>query len=162
MSSIECACYALYMIGGMFNATAFPVGPKDLRGINPKSVLSKFESEFSTDAITTFLASSLMSPEFTDWEEKRIILFHRAAPPRQLHAHVGGAPTEPTPDLWQFGEGDLYEKVFIPSLGTDGYIKRGSTYVPLTPKLSGDRRKWLANWHTEFWTSAVSFCEAHI
>jgi hypothetical protein len=158
MSSIECACYALYMIGGMFNAVEFPVNPKTLlRKIYPRRVLSKFKTAFSTDVITSFLAASFKSPQYTDWEEKRIVLFHRAAPPRQMH--VGGSPT---PDLWQFGEGDLYDRVYIPSLRTDAYIKRGSTYEPLTPDLSGDRRRWLANWHAGFWTNTVSFCEAYV
>jgi hypothetical protein len=159
MSSIECACYALYMIGGMFDATAFSVDHKRLRDVNPKRVLSIFESKFPTDAITTFLASSLKSPEYIDWEEKRIILFHRAAPPRQMHANMGGKVT--TPDLWQFGEGDLYDKWYDAAHGADVYRKRGSTYEPLTPDLSGNRCKWLAEWHAEFWTCAVSFCEAH-
>ena len=156
MSSIECACYALYMIGGMFNATEFPVSPiSKLRDIGPKRVLCKFKSAFSTDEITSFLASSLKSPEYTDSEEKRRILFHRAAPPRQMH--VGGSPN--TLDLWQLGEGDRYNKVYIPSLGGDAYIKCGSTYEPLTSNFLRDRRRWLANWHVAFWTNTLSFSE---
>jgi hypothetical protein len=162
MSSIECACYALYMIGGMFNATAaFPVDSQNLRKVNPPQVLTKFQSKFLADDITSFLASSQKSQPYTDWQDKRVVLFHRAAPPRQIHLHAGG-PAPLIPDLWQFGEGDLYDKVRNPAHGATAYIKRGSTYEPLTPNLSDNRCKWLAGWHAEFWTHTVSFCEKYI
>jgi hypothetical protein len=155
-SSMECACFALHMLGGMAQPNEFPVGRAAVRKISPHTVKADFDRAFPSEPITSHLSSSLASASYLDWRDKRRVLFHRAAPPRTFF--VGSAAV---PDLWQFGEGDDYETI-TDDMGREARIKIGTSYEPLSAAFTATRRKWLAEWHTQFWNYTESFCRNHL
>jgi hypothetical protein len=146
LSSVECAIYALYMYASVVDGVSFPVLPYSskkrmidpLENIDPQKVYRLFSIHFPSDNITDFLASSIRSNEFKLWQRRRNILYHRAAPPRRMNlALTIDAPAQRGADTWRLGN------------------------ITIEAALTGDARRWLSNWHTEFWGCTLEFVQAH-
>ena len=136
----------LYMYASVVDNMSFPVLPfsskkrtiDPLENINLRNVNRLFSTHFPSDNVTKFLSKSMRSDEFKLSQKRRNILYHRAAPPRRLNlALTIGAPAQRNADTWQLGD------------------------ITIEAALTGNARRWLSNWHTEFWGCTLEFVQAH-
>ncbi len=101
LATIESFFYAMYAVGAILDAAAFPMGSGDLRGINPRSVVPRFVGRFPGDAFTVAVQAPLAAAEYGEWRDVRNILAHRTALGRTFSMHLSvGQPPVKGPTGW--------------------------------------------------------------
>ena len=93
ISAIETFCYAVYILGALFEPAFFPSKIKrDLRNISPESTAERFSEAFTGESLTEILRSTRNDATYQEWKRIRNGLIHCSSPGRILY--FSGRPDE--------------------------------------------------------------------
>lgn len=134
LSALESLYYCLFAVGSRLSPTDFPfVTDKDLRRVEPTSVVSAFGTAYRSDALTVALQRVLAMPEYAEWKEVRNVLAHRVVPGRTIY--IGNVPARMPPHE----------------------LRVSGLRIPLTDQTTATRRAWLAPILTDVLLQADGF-----
>src|SRR5882724_11883024 len=126
VSVLDSCAYALYAVGNMIDAAAFPLTGQSLRTADFRGVAKSFEKRFPADQLTVALVSTNADALATELRDFRNFLTHRVASTRSLFRSTTPGPNPPA--RWEIGHLEALS---------------GVQAIQIDSQLTGQYRSWL-------------------
>jgi len=153
LSTIECACFAIYNLGACVKPGAFPAGTReDLRDVNIKQTARFFKHDFHGQPISKTLLALRDSVELEALRTHRDFLAHRGVSPRRHD--LGFVPWGSTVDV-----ATAVRSASVPRNPKD-VPANWKADVSLSANMTAEPRAWLATETNRLLRDAATFVES--